>query len=112
MTKPRIRTISDAVLADTLLEMKEDFGTWDMDPDVLRLTQKGLDTLSGKMVRGVREIHLRVGKDGLEAHEPLKRIFQATAALVRREPDFKAWQVYDRLRRIAPKREPARKYAF
>jgi hypothetical protein len=112
MPASRLKTISDKVLADTILQMRDDYGYWDQEPTVYRHTRKAHEALGNKFSSGVREVVRRVEEDGLKAHRGLKTIFAAAIAISagdRRE----AHQVYDALR-VVPEKKPAPepKYAF
>lgn len=111
MPRSRLKTISDKVLADTILEMRDDYGYWDQDPSVFKFTKDGFYALGAKMSKGVREVLKRVEDDGLQAHQPLKRIFDAASSLdakARRQ----ASEVYEALRDVKRKKEPKPGYAF
>lgn len=111
MSRSRLKTISDQVLADTILRMRDDYGYWDQDPAVFQYTRDGFNALGAKMTKGLREVFSRVDQDGLQAHQPLKRIFDAASSLdakARRE----ASQVYEALRHVPRKKEPKPGYAF
>ncbi len=112
MPRSRLRTITDAVLINALLEIRADYGYWDQDPAVYnRSSRKAHRALGDKMTKGVREVLRRVGEDGLEKHPLLKRVFNVTAPLDRKALHTD-WQVFDALRPVPEKREPPPRYAF
>lgn len=113
MPPSRLKTISDKVLADTILQMRDDYGYWDQEPTVYRRTRKAHEALGSKLTSGVREVVRRVEEDGLKAHGGLKTIFAAAIA-ISAEDRHSDYQVYDALRVIPEKKEPAGppKYAF
>lgn len=110
MTRPRLKTISDTVLADTLLRMRDDFAYWDLEPSVYRHTKKDHEALGAKMAKGAGEVVRRVEEDGLEAHAPLSRIFKAVSKL-KDKRRRNGWAIYNAMRNIHRKKEPTG-YAF
>jgi hypothetical protein len=111
MSKSRLKTISDQVLADAILEMRDDYGYWDQDPSVFVYTRDAFNKLGVKMSRGVREVVNRVEKDGAAAHKPLARIFKAASTL-NKEERKSAWYVYEALRNLPRKKQPKPGYPF
>lgn len=111
MPKSRLKTISDKVLADAILEMRDDYGYWDQDPAVFAYTRKGFEALGQKMTKGVREAVRRVEEDGAGAHRPLAAIFRAASKLTKEERKD-ASDVYEALRNLPRKKENKPRYPF
>ncbi len=111
MPRGSVKKVSDRVLANTILEMRDDLGYWDQDPIVFKLTEKAYNALGKRAAKGIREVLRRVEKDGLAAHEPLKRIFKKAAKMSREELKD-PHTFYNALRDIKRKREPKPGYAF
>ncbi len=112
MPASRLKIISDKVLADNILRMRDHYGYWDQDPVVYQHTRKAHEVLGNKLSSGVREVVRRVEEDGLKAHRSLKTIFAAAIA-VSAEDRRSAHTLYDALRVVPEKKEPsAPKYAF
>ncbi|HTK84806.1 MAG TPA: hypothetical protein VL625_06935 [Patescibacteria group bacterium] len=112
MPASRLKTISDSVLADNILRMRDDYGYWDQDPIVYQHTRKAHEALGRKLSSGVGEVVRRVEEDGLKAHGSLKTIFAAAIA-ISAEDRRSAHNVYDALRIVPEKKEPpAPKYDF
>ena len=111
MAHSRLKTISDTVLANTILAMRDDYGYWDQDPIVFSSTKEAFNALGAKMSKGVREVVRRVDQDGMQAHQPLKQIFDAASKLTP-EARRDAHNVYEALRDVKRRREPKPGYAF
>ena len=113
MPKNRLRTIDDTVLAAAILEMRDDYGFWDQDPMLYKgKNREDHQALGGKLAKGVSEALRRVEKEGgIEAHQPLKRIF-AAASKLDTDGRASAHAVFDALRAVPRPKEPPRKYAF
>ncbi|MBI4031339.1 MAG: hypothetical protein HY370_06645 [Proteobacteria bacterium] len=111
MSKRRLKTISDTVLAETILLMKEGYGLWDQDPAVFPATRKDFNTLGNKMTMGVREVMRRIEEAGLEEHQPLKSIFIRVAPLSARDRG-NAGAVFESLRDLPHRKEEKPRYDF
>lgn len=112
MPASRLKTISDKVLADTILQMRDDYGYWDQEPTVYKNTRRAHEALGNKLSSGVREVIRRVEEDGINVHRSLKPLFEAAIAISAADRRS-AHDVYDALRIIPEKKEsPQPKYAF
>jgi hypothetical protein len=110
--RERLKTIGDEVLAKAVLKMKMDRGYWDQHPAVFEHTRKGYEALGRKLSRGVREVVNRVEADGIEAHLPLKRIFDAVAPL-KPEELRNPHRLFEAMRNLPePQEQPKPRYPF